>query len=107
VPLAVWFGLIFVLFALTFGGVRLFRSARSLWRDLRSFLSTLDGTLSQLNTSAEALAQRSARFGAGFPRLEVVLTRFRASRARLAVLRAAVEDAQDSVGRVTAVYPRK
>jgi hypothetical protein len=39
--------------------------------------------------------------------LEAVLARFRVSRARLAVLRFAVKDVTDSVGRVTAVYPRK
>jgi hypothetical protein len=67
----------------------------------------LDSALIQLNASAEALAGRSATFGAGSPRLEAVSARFRISRARLAVLRSAVKDVRDSVGRVTAVYPRK
>ena len=106
-PLAVWACLVFFLLLLTFGAIRLFRSAIALWRDLRSFLPALDGTLAQLNASADALAKRSAGFGEGLPRLEAALVRFRTSRARLAVLRAAVRDVQSSAARVTAAYPRK
>ena len=105
--LAVWLSLIFLFLALTYGGVRIFRSGRVLWRESKSLPSSLDGTLSHLNASADSLAERTARFDEAVPRLEAALSRFAASRARLAVLAAAVKDVQDSIGRVTAFYPRK
>ena len=105
--LAVWISLIFLFFALTYGGVRIFRSGRVLWRDSQSLLSSLDGTLSHVTASADSLAERTARFEDSSARLEAALHRFSASRARLAVLAAAVKDVQDSIGRVTAFYPRK
>jgi hypothetical protein len=98
---------IFLLLALTYGGVRIFRPGLALWRDLKSFLSTLDGTLAHLTASADALAEQTARFDEAVPRLEAALARFAASRARLAVLQAAVRDVQDSLLRVAAFYPRK
>ena len=105
--LAFWLSLIFLFFALTYGGVRIFRSGRVLWRDSKSLLSSLDGTLSHLTASADSLAERTARFEDSSTRLEAALSRFSDSRARLAVLAAAVKDVQDSVGRVAAFYPRK
>jgi ABC-type transporter Mla subunit MlaD len=104
---AVWLSVILFLSALTFGGVRIFRSGRLLWRDLRSLLSALDGTLVHLTASADTLAERTARFEDSASRLEAALTRFAASRARLEVLAAAVNDVEGSVARVAAYYPRK
>ena len=104
---AVWISLILLLLALTYGGVRIFRSGRLLWRDLQSLLSSLDGTLSHVTAAADTLAERTARFDDSAARLETALTRFAGSRARLAVLAAAVKDVQNSVGRVAAYYPRK
>jgi hypothetical protein len=99
--------LAFLLLVLTAAVIVLFRTVRAFWREVKSFTEEVDRTAIELTVALEGLAERSAGFGTGFPRLEAALARFEASRRRLAVLRAAIQDVQDGVGRVTAVYPRK
>ena len=84
-----------------------FRRGLTLWRDLkrvgRGSAAALDDVgrkLERMSTGAEALGEVTAR-------AEPPVERLRVSLARLAVLRSALADVQDSVGRVTAVYPRK
>ena len=85
----------------------MFLRVRRFWRTFKDFVSTLEGTFQQLTTSLEQLSGNAEAFGSETPKLEASLTRLRGSLARAAVLRAAVQDAQDSLGRLTAVYPRK
>ena len=85
----------------------MFLRIRRFWRTFKDFVSTLEGTFQQLTTSLEQLSGNAEAFGLETPKLEASLTRLRGSLARAAVLRAAVQDAQDSLGRLTAVYPRK
>jgi hypothetical protein len=80
---------------------------RRFWRTFKSFVSALDGTFQQLTVSLEQLAGNADAFGSTTPKIEVSLAQLRRSLARAAVLRAAVQDVQDSFGRLTAVYPRK
>ena len=89
------------------GIVVLVRRGLALWRDLkraaRAFGAGLDdvgGKLERMSTRAEALGHVTAR-------AEPPADRLRVSLAHLAVLRSALADVQASVGRVTAVYPRK
>jgi hypothetical protein len=107
VPLPVWLCLLFLLISLTLGLIWLFRAAFRLWRDLKTLGRWVDGTMAGLSQALERLAERSAAFGAAFPQLAAANARLGISLARLAVLRAAVRDVQDEVGRVAAVYPRK
>jgi hypothetical protein len=106
-PLLVWVALFVLLFALTVGSVHVFLRLRRFWRTFRSFGSALDGTLRELTASLDRLGHNTESFGSSTPRLEASLAKLRGSLARAAVLRGAVQDVQDSLGRLTAVYPRK
>ena len=106
-PLPVWLCGVFLILVLTLGVLHIFRSVRAFWREVKSFTSAVDRTVGGVTEALERLAERNTAFGAGFPRLEAALAGFGASRRRFAVLRAALQDAQDSVGRVTAFYPHK
>jgi hypothetical protein len=106
-PLPVWIALFVVLFALTAGSTYVFLRLRGLWRAFKSFGSALDGTVRDLTASLEGLAKNAEAFGSDTPKLQASLERLRHSLARAAVLRAALEDARDAFGRLTAVYPRK
>jgi cell shape-determining protein MreC len=107
VQLLVWIALFVLLFALTVGSVHVFLRFRRFWRTFQSFGSALAGTLRDLTGSVDRLGRNMASFASSTPRLEASLAKLQHSLARVAVLRAAVQDVQDSLGRLTAVYPRK
>ncbi len=106
-PLLVWIALFVLVFALTVGSVHVFLRVRRFWRTFQSFGSILDGTVRELTGSVDRLGRNMESVGSSTPRLEASLARLRGSLARAAVLRAAVQDVHDSLGRLTAVYPRK
>jgi hypothetical protein len=106
-PLLVWIALLMLLFALTAGSVHVFLRARGFWRTLKSLGPPLDGDLRDLTGSLERLTAGAEAMRGGTPQLDASLERLRRSLARLAVLRAAVQDARDSFTRLAAVYPRK
>jgi hypothetical protein len=106
-PLLVWIALLVLLFALTAGSVHVFLRTRRFWRTLKNLGPALDGDMRDLTGSLERLASSAEAMRGGTPQLDLSLERLRRSLARLAVLRAAVQDARDSFGRLAAVYPRK
>jgi hypothetical protein len=106
-PPLLWIALFVLLFASTAGAVYVFLRFRGLWRTLKSLGSATDVTVGGLTGSMERLAANAEAFGAETPKLNASLERLRRSLARAAVLRAALRDAQDAFGRLTAVYPRK
>ena len=63
--------------------------------------------LDEFSHRAEAAAERIAATGDSAVELEGSVERLRASLAQLAVLRAALDEATGTVGRVTAYLPRK
>ncbi len=85
----------------------MFLRARVFWRTLKSFGPAVDVTVDPLNASLERFAATAEAFGSDTPKLDAALARLRRSLARAAVLRAAVQDVQETFGRLTAVYPRK
>ena len=93
--------------ASTAGAVYVFLHARRLWRSLKSLGPAVDVTVGPLNASVERLATSAEAFGSDTPKLDAAVARLRRSLARLAVLRAAMQDVQDAFGRLSAVYPRK
>jgi Flp pilus assembly protein TadB len=102
-----WLSVAAVVVLPAIGIVVVVRRGLALWRDLkraaRAFGAALDDVgrkLESMSTGAEGLSDVTAR-------AEPPADRLRVSLARLAVLRSALRDVQDSVGRVTAVYPRK
>ena len=102
-----WLSLALAVILPALGIVVVIRRGLALWGDLkragRAFVAALDDAgrkLERMSSSAEGLGDVTARAEPPVERLHVSL-------ARLAVLRSALRDVQDSVGRVTAVYPRK
>jgi hypothetical protein len=82
-------------------------AALRLWRDVKRTQRRLFGELDALAAAAESAGERAAAAGAGSERLTQSLQRLARSRRRLGVLQAAIDEAQDVVGSVTVVYPRK
>jgi sigma54-dependent transcription regulator len=106
-PLPVWIALIIVLVSLTAGSIYVFLRVRRLWRAVKGLTAALDAVMRELTASLERLATNAETFGSDTPKLQASLERLRHSLARAGVLRAALEDARDAFGRLTAVYPRK
>jgi hypothetical protein len=105
VPLPVWIALIALLSSLTAGAAFVFLRLRRLWRTFKSFGSALDGTVRELTGSIDRLGSRTDALGSS--ELEPSLKRLRRSLAQAAVLSSALQEARESLARVTAVYPRK
>jgi len=79
---------------------------REAWRDLKEARRNIVRRLGDFAAKAETTADKVA--GAGdTAELQESLGRLRVSLAQLAVLRAAIDEAQVTFGRVTAVVPRK
>ena len=80
--------------------------ARQAWRGLKATRREVVSRLDSLAAAGEATAEKVAAAG-NTAELQESLGRLRLSLARLAVLRSAIDDAQDTFGRITAVVPRK
>jgi hypothetical protein len=83
------------------------RAGLQAWRDLRRAGGALSAALADLATRLQRFADRAAATPGHAPELEASRARLDASLARLAVLRAAVDEARDAARRVTVFYPRK
>ncbi len=81
-------------------GLAAFRAFKALGREVSTGLERIETSSAQI----EEHLRRAAESGA---QLEAELARLRRSRARLNVLTSALADVRASVGRITAVYPRK
>jgi septal ring factor EnvC (AmiA/AmiB activator) len=81
-------------------GLEAFRGAKR----LSGAASTELERIEQASAQIEEHLNRAAESGS---KLEAELERLRRSRAQLNVLRSAIDDVRASIGRVTAVYPRK
>jgi hypothetical protein len=103
----VWASLALAIVLTTIGIVILFRHAVRLWRDLRKSGKALADGLDDLGRRVDEMSVRAERLEAAMARPGPGLARLRITLARFAVLRAAMADVQDAVGRVSAVYPRK
>ena len=99
--LAAIVALVAVIAAAVFAFVR----TRELLRRFRQFGATVDEALAVVSARAELVAERAGALGPG--ELEPALARLHASRARLAVLLAAVDDVRAAVASVTGVRPTK
>ena len=86
--------------------VRTLRQALGAWRSLKRVRRALGRALYELEVAAARLADNAGEARPS-PALDRSLARLRRSIARLNVLRRAIDDVTDAVGRVTAVYPRK
>jgi len=101
---AVWVGLAIGVLAVAFGVYRAVRQLLDLFRSLKRLRRESARALEELMRAAERLADKVPDPGT---KLQPALERLARDQARLNVLLAAVDDVRDSVGRVSAVYPRK
>ena len=85
---------------LTLKGLEAFRAVKALGRSVSGELERVEQATGRIERHL-ALASESGT------RLESELAELRRSRARLNVLTSALADVRASVGRITAVYPRK
>jgi hypothetical protein len=88
--------------ALAFAAVRALRG----WRDFKRARRHLFRALDELGAKGERAAGAAAALGDS-EELQASVGRLRRSLAQLAVLRAAVDEAQETFGRFAAVMPRK
>jgi hypothetical protein len=103
---AIWAALILVAVA---GGAALALLAvrvRDAWRSFEETRGTMIRGLDELAANAEAVAEKAAAAG-DTAELEESVGRLRVSLARLAVLRAALDEARVTFGPVTALIPNK
>ena len=106
-PLPVWIALVVLVVVTTAAAFHLFLRVRQLWRTFKGVVRAAETTLQELTDSLDRLQRHAEAFGGGSPRLEASRARLGRSLSQAAVLQAAVRDARDSFGRLTAVYPRK
>jgi hypothetical protein len=101
------YGALIVSFLVVAGAV-VFLARRLLdgWRALKSLRRHLAEELHRLADLGELTVEKTAA-ASDTARLAATLGRLRPTLARFAVLRTAVDEVQDGLGRVTAVYPRK
>ena len=84
----------------TLRGLALFRAFKKLMRELGESTDRIAGSAAGIERHLELAAESGSRLDASLGRLQ-------GSRARLSVLTAAIADVRASVGRITAVLPRK
>jgi len=102
-----WVALAVAVVAPAWAAVSAGRSAAQAWRAFRSFRRSFASATAEVVTKLERFADRAASTPAHGRDLETSHERLQASLARLAVLRAAADEASAAVGRVTILYPRK
>ncbi len=103
---AIWGALIFAALAGTAAFALLLKRALGAWRDVKDARRDVVRRLDDISAKVEATAERVAAAG-DTAELQESVGRLRVSLAQLAVLRATLDDAHDTVGRVTAYLPRK
>ena len=85
---------------LTLNGLEAFRGAKRLSGQVGDEVERIERTSGEIERHLALAAESGIR-------LEAELAQLRRSRARLNVLTSAIDEVRSSIGRVTAVYPRK
>jgi hypothetical protein len=104
---AIWGALIVVALAGTAALVLFALRTRQAWRDARDTPRDVLSRLDEFSRQAEAVAEKVAAASDTTGELEASVERLRVSLAQLAVLRAALDEATGTVGRVAAYLPTK
>ena len=104
---AIWAALILVAGAGTAALALLVQRSLKAWRALRDTGGAILSGLDDFTAKAEAVADRIAAADNGSAEVQESLGRLRVSLARLAVLRAAIDDVDHMFGRVAAEVPHK
>lgn len=77
------------------------------FRAFKAVSAAVTGELERIERASGEIERHLALAAESGSRLDSELSQLRRSRARLNVLRSAIDDVRASVGRVTSVYPRK
>ena len=104
---AIWGALIVVAAACAAASALLVARTRTAWSAVEDVRRDVVGGLDDLQANGEAAAEKLAAVEDQSEELQQSLGRLRVSLARLAVLRAALDDAEIAFGRIVAVVPRK
>jgi L-fucose isomerase-like protein len=102
---AIWGALIVILVAGTAALALFVLRARQAWRDARDTPRDVLRRLDEFSRQAEAVAEKVAATGDATTELESSIERLRVSLAQLAVLRAALDEATGTVGRIAPYLP--
>ena len=84
----------------TLKGLEAFRGVKRLGGAVTSEIARIEQVSGEIERHLALAAESGSR-------LDAKLAQLRRSRARLNVLQSAIDEVRDSLGRVTAVYPRK
>jgi hypothetical protein len=103
---AIWGALILVALAGIAALGLLVRQTLKAWRALKETRGAVVGGLDEFAARAEAVADKIAD-GADTAEVQESVARLRVSLARLAVLRAAIDEVDETLARVIAVAPHK
>jgi hypothetical protein len=107
VGLLLWLALLVLVVSVTAGAAFVVFRALALWRSVKSFAAALENAVTAVVATAARLTAEAEALGTTLPRVEQRVSQLQVSLARLAVLRAAVQDVRDAIAGVTAVYPSK
>jgi hypothetical protein len=106
-PLTTWLALAFLLAVGIVGIVVTLVRARELWRTSSSVSRVLGRGFDEVGRRTAALEARVGAAGESSAELDAALARLRTSRARAAVLAAALAEARQPLAQVRALVPRK
>jgi uncharacterized phage infection (PIP) family protein YhgE len=104
---AIWGALIVAFLVAITAAALLVKRTLAAWRDFNDTRRDVVRRLDLLTASAEETADKASAVGDETAELQESLGRLRVSLAKLAVLRAALDEAEITFGRVAAVVPRK
>ena len=102
-----WLALAVAIVAVVASSIYLTRKGLEAFRGAKRLGGTVTGELERIERTSGEIERHLALAAESGAKLEAELAQLRRSRARLNVLTSALDDVRASVGRVTAVYPRK
>ena len=102
-----WLSLAVAILAIVTSTVYATRKGLEAFRAFKALGRNVAGEVERIELAAGQIERHLALAAASEARLDARLARLRQSRAELNVLTSAIDDVRASIGRVTAVYPRK
>ena len=103
----IWLALAVAIVAVIASSIYVTRKGLEAFRGAKRLSGTVSTELERIEQASGQIEEHLARAEASSSKLEAELERLRRSRAQLNVLTSAIDDVRASIGRVTAVYPRK
>jgi septal ring factor EnvC (AmiA/AmiB activator) len=102
-----WLALAVAIVAVVASSIYVTLKGREAFRGTKRLSGALSSELERIEEASGQIEEHLARAEKSGAKLEAELERLRRSRAQLNVLTSAIDDVRASIGRVTAVYPRK